>query len=100
MSRYYHYKGSRIPKDEVVWVPSDNLSLPCKGAVKQVSVRVCIEAECENFRLEDCGCQKFLDEHNKRHKPPAFKIDKMLRTPSGGGRGFWGKKNIETGGFK
>jgi hypothetical protein len=73
----------------------------CKRRVNvdDVSVEVCIKAKCEFFKPQGCYCQKYVDECKKPHKTPAFNFPTGLRTPSGGGRGFYGHKRLDGKGF-
>jgi hypothetical protein len=83
---------------ENIRAPKKRDGLPCE---KEVGARVPISIceRCEFFDNESGFCDKYIEQENRRHKPKPHSLNYSLRTPSDGKRGFYGKKDIRTGGF-
>jgi hypothetical protein len=87
----------------MVKAPKRRKGLPCETFEGLGFIRIprtfCEEAECEFLDDDTNFCDKYVEQARVRHKPKAFIPQHALRTPSDGKRGFYGKKDIRTGGF-
>ena len=86
--------------NEMVKAPKRRKGFPCeKEEGVRIPINFCLDSDCEFLDLEHGFCDKYVEQARVRHKAPPHRINETLRTPSSGNRGWYGKKNIRTGGF-